>query len=145
MPSHDKLVLVTNSVQIQTGVLQTMMDHARQDSRIECCGLLAGRDGIITRAFPAENVAVNRATRYEVATKQIVHLMREIRAAGLDMLGIYHSHPNLRSEPSETDVATAGYPDAAYFIISPGADVEMPVRAFLIQEGQVAELKLSVV
>jgi proteasome lid subunit RPN8/RPN11 len=145
MPSHDKLAFVTNSIQIQTGVLQSMVDHARQDSRIECCGLLAGREGIITRAFPAENVAVNRATRYEVATKEIVHLMREIRAAGLEMLGIYHSHPNVRSEPSETDIATVGYPAAAYFIISQAVDVEMPVRAFLIQDGQVAELKLLVV
>jgi proteasome lid subunit RPN8/RPN11 len=145
MPSHDKLAFVTNSIQVQTGALQSMVDHARQDSRIECCGLLAGREGIITRAFPAENVAVNRATRYEVATKQIVLLMREIRAAGLEMLGIYHSHPNVRSEPSETDIATVGYPDAAYFIISSAVDVEMPVRAFLIQDGQVAELKLLVV
>jgi proteasome lid subunit RPN8/RPN11 len=145
MPSHDKLAFVTNSIQVQTGALQSMVDHARQDSRVECCGLLAGREGIITRALPAENVAVNRATRYEVAPKQIVHLMREIRAAGLEMLGIYHSHPNVRSEPSETDIATVGYPDAAYFIISSAVDGEMPVRAFLIQDGQVAELKLLVV
>lgn len=99
----------------------------------------------MTRAFPAENIAANPATSYEVATKEIVQLMREIRAAGLEMLGIYHSHPNGRGEPSETDIATVGYPDAAYFIISLAADVDAVVRAFLIHDGQVTELKLSIV
>ena len=126
-------------------VLSQLLDHARQDSRVECCGFLAGSDGIITRAFPAENIAANAATSYEVATKEIVRVTREIRAAGLEMSGIYHSHPNGRCEPSETDVATVGYPDVAYFIISPLADPGKAVRAFLIQEGHVAELKLLIV
>lgn len=122
-----------------------MIDHARQNPRLECCGFLAGADGIITRACPAENIAANPATSYEVATKEIVRVMREIRDAGLELSGIYHSHPNGKGEPSETDIATAGYPDVAYFIIAPLADPAKAVRAFLIQGGQVAELKLSIV
>jgi proteasome lid subunit RPN8/RPN11 len=143
--TRDKIIFVPSSIRIHAEVLQLMIGHARQDPRIECCGLLAGRDGIIRRALPAENVAVNRATSYEVATKQVVHLMREIRAAGLEMLGIYHSHPNGKSEPSETDIATVGYPDSAYFIVSPAGHVREPIRAFLIQNGQVEELELLAV
>jgi proteasome lid subunit RPN8/RPN11 len=126
-------------------VLRQLLDHARQDPRVECCGFLAGSEGIITRAIPAENIAANPATGYEVATKEIVRLMREIRAASLEMSGIYHSHPNGRGEPSETDIATVGYPDVAYFIISPLADPGKAVRVFSIQEGQVAEVKLLMV
>jgi proteasome lid subunit RPN8/RPN11 len=143
--ARDKIICVPSSIRIQADVLQSMIGHARQDPRIECCGLLAGRDGIIERVLPAENVAVNRATSYAVATKQVVQLMREIRAAGLEMLGIYHSHPNGKSEPSPTDIAMAGYPDAVYFIVSPAGHVREPIRAFLIQDGQVEELKLLTV
>ncbi len=45
--------------------------------------------------------------------------MREMRAAGLDLLGIYHSHPNGKNEPSQRDIERAYYPDAAYFVVSP--------------------------
>jgi proteasome lid subunit RPN8/RPN11 len=136
---------VPDSIRIQTGVLQALIDHARQNLQSECCGFLAGRAGKITRAYPAENVAINPATNYEVAAKEIVHLTKAIRTAGLELLGIYHSHPNGKGEPSETDVATVGYPDVAYFIISPMLDVEAPVRAFSIRDGQVAELEIIVV
>jgi proteasome lid subunit RPN8/RPN11 len=44
--------------------------------------------------------------------------MHEIRAARLELLGIYHSHPEGENKPSPTDIARAFYPDAAYFIIS---------------------------
>ena len=140
---------MTSSIQIHAAVLQSLIDNARRNPRVECCGFLAGREGIITHAFPAENIAANRATSYEVATKEIVHLMRKIRAASLEMLGIYHSHPNGRGEPSETDIATVGYPEVAYFIISlaanADADANAVVRAFAIRDGQVTELKLSIV
>ena len=45
--------------------------------------------------------------------------MREIRAAKLELLGIYHSHPNGKNEPSARDIELAYYPDTAYFILSP--------------------------
>jgi len=69
--------------------------------------------------------------------------MREIRSAGLQLLGIYHSHPHGANEPSRTDVERAYYPDAAYFIISPHAHAEQPVRAFAIRDGVVSELQVS--
>lgn len=126
-------------------MLEALIDHARQDPKRECCGFLAGRAGTITRVYPAENVAIKPVTNYEVATKEIVHLTRAMRAAGLEMLGIYHSHPNGKGEPSETDIATVSYPDVAYFIISPVLEVETPVRAFSIRDGQVAESEMIVV
>jgi proteasome lid subunit RPN8/RPN11 len=136
---------VSSSIQIETNVVRLMIGYARQEPQIECCGLLAGTAGRITRAFPAENVAANPATAYEIATKQIVHLTREIRLASLELLGIYHSHPNGKSEPSETDISSACYPDVAYFIVSPAPNAAAPARAFSIRDGRVSELELRAV
>jgi proteasome lid subunit RPN8/RPN11 len=107
--------------------------------------MLVGRNGVITRAFPAANAAPSPATEYEIAPKELFHLTREIRAAGLQLLGIYHSHPNGKNEPSSRDIEQAYYPDVAYFIISPAPDAEKPVRAFSICDGRVAELEIRVV
>ena len=70
--------------------------------------------------------------------------MRDIRAAGLELLGIYHSHPNSDNLPSLRDIERAYYPDAAYFIISPRADAPQPIRAYSIREGRWAELEIEI-
>ena len=118
---------------------------ACSDSSHECCGLLAGRSGVISKAFKAANAAINPATSYEIALPELFQLMREIRAPGLEMLGIYHSHPNGKNEPSPRDIAWAYYPDMAYFIISPLPEAPRPVRAFSIRDGGVTELEIQIV
>ena len=124
--------------------LLSILEGARQDCSRECCGLLAGRDGVITHVFPAGNVAGNPATSYEIAPVEIFHRMREMRGTGLELLGIYHSHPNGKNEPSPHDIELAYYPDTPYVIISPLADASRPARAFLIREGQVSELGIEI-
>ena len=121
-----------------------MVEHARREPQHECCGLLAGRDGVITRVLPATNAASNPARSYEIAPEELFQLMREMRAAGLELLGIYHSHPQGANAPSPRDVERAYYPDAAYFIISPRSDAARPVRAFSIRDGRVTELEIQV-
>ena len=111
----------------------------------ECCGLLAGRDGVITHVFPAENVAADPTRNYELAPKEIVGLMREFRGQGLEFLGIYHSHPNGDNVPSPRDIELAYYSEASYFIVSPRAYATAPVRAFSIRDGQVTELEIETV
>jgi [CysO sulfur-carrier protein]-S-L-cysteine hydrolase len=136
---------VRDSIRIETAVLRQMQSHARQQPPIECCGMLAGRDAVTTRAFPATNAAKNPATEYEIAPKQLFQLTRDIRAAGLELLGIYHSHPNGKNDPSPRDIEQAYYPDVAYFIISPLPNAEKPLRAFSIINGQVSELEIQTV
>jgi proteasome lid subunit RPN8/RPN11 len=136
---------VPHSIQIQSAVLREMIEHARVDPRLECCGLLAGRENQITHIYPAENVAINPSTSYEVSAKEIVNLTRQIREDGLELLGIYHSHPNATEVPSETDVAAAGYPGVAYFIVAHASAGQPRVRAFSIRDDQVSELNLLAV
>jgi proteasome lid subunit RPN8/RPN11 len=106
--------------------------------------LLAGREGAITEVFTAANAAADTTTEYEIAPEELFRLMREIRAAGLTMLGIYHSHPNGKNEPSSRDIERAYYPDAAYFIIASHLSAPKPVRAFSIREGRATELEVQI-
>ncbi len=124
--------------------MEELLAKARKQPAREVCGLLAGRNGIITRALPATNAAVDPATCYEIAPEELFRLMREMRAARLELLGIYHSHPHGKNEPSPRDIERAYYPDAAYFIISPLPTAVRPVRAFSIREGRVTELEIQV-
>jgi proteasome lid subunit RPN8/RPN11 len=137
-------------IQIHKQCFDEMIGNARRVPLEECCGLLAGRDGAIARIFAAKNAASDPAKNYEIAPPELFRLMREIRAAGLDLLGIYHSHPNGKNEPSSRDIELAYYPGTAYFILSPlphepDAAAPRPVRAFSIRDGRATELQIQIV
>jgi len=135
---------VNRAIRIRRATLSEALSHARETPALECCGLLAGREGVITHIFPAVN-ALASPTAYEISPQELFRLMREIRGAGVELKGIYHSHPDGRNEPSPRDIERAYYPDAAHFILSPQRDAAQPVRAFFIRDGKVEELDVQLV
>jgi len=126
-------------------VLAELQERPQREPARECCGLLAGRDAIITQILPATNAASDPATGYEIAPQELFRFVREIRAGGLELMGIYHSHPNGKNEPSARDIEQAYYPDVAYFILSPRTDAVRPVRAFAIQGGISTEIEIQAI
>ena len=106
--------------------------------------MLAGCDGIITAIYPAPN-ASDVANSYEIAPVDLFRLIRQMRALGLELLGIYHSHPAGENRPSSRDIDRAYYPEAAYFILSPLLDAPEPIRAFSIRGGRATELAIETV
>jgi proteasome lid subunit RPN8/RPN11 len=132
---------MADRVLVRAEILQKMILHARSESEMECCGLLAGRDGVITAIFPATN-SLSSPTVYEIAPRELFQLFRTVRDGGLTHLGQYHSHLRNENYPSPKDIEQAGYPEHTYFIVSPRADAPNPVRAFSIRDGIVRELEI---
>ncbi|HUO35228.1 MAG TPA: M67 family metallopeptidase [Candidatus Acidoferrum sp.] len=133
------------AVRIARECLRAMENHARENSGVECCGLLFGSEGTITRAVAARNAAEYPSTSYEIAPEEIVRTLRAMREANLEMLGIYHSHPHSENAPSPSDIARAYYSEAVYFIFSPLAPREKTIRAFSIRGGRATELAIEIV
>jgi proteasome lid subunit RPN8/RPN11 len=104
-------------VQVLRSVYENMLAHVQEQPTSESCGLLAGKNGVITRIFRAENVAENPVTRYEIDPLEVMRILHEIEADGAEHLGIYHSHPRSPAYPSATDRKLAAY-DVVYFVVS---------------------------
>jgi proteasome lid subunit RPN8/RPN11 len=134
------------TVRSRRKVYGQLLEHARRQPHRECCGILAGQDGLITQAFPAKNVAPDPVRNYEISPKEMVRLMGEFHGRRLEFLGIYHSHPNWldANEPSPKDIALAYYSEAIYIIVTPRPYATTPVRAFSIREGRATELEIQV-
>jgi proteasome lid subunit RPN8/RPN11 len=130
-----------DEILVSASVLDELLTAARRAPDLECCGLLAGRHRVISLILPARNVLASAAA-YEIEPAELFSLFRRIRAAGLEHLGIYHSHPRGDNAPSARDIERAFYPGAAYFIVSPLTGEDRPVRAFRIAEGAVTELTI---
>ena len=131
-------------VTIERGIFDRLLAEARANPNIECCGLLAGCDAVISAILPAKN-ALQSPKAYEIAPQELFDLFRRIRSEGLDHLGIYHSHPNGENDPSPLDIELSFYPDTAYLIISMRPGASRPIRAFRIVDGQARELSLQIV
>jgi len=133
-----------DEIRVRVRIVEEMLRIARSEPGMECCGLLAGAGGVITKIFPAKN-ALASPTAYDVAPEELFQLFRRMREEELEHLGIYHSHPSSENVPSPRDIELAAYPNEAYFIISllPGAP--RPVRAFSIRDGHVQELEIEIV
>jgi proteasome lid subunit RPN8/RPN11 len=114
--------------------LEQMIAQARADAPLETCGLLAGRDGRVTRVLPVPNILRSRVA-YRMDGQEFLDAMA---ACDFEPLAIYHSHPQGPPVPSPTDVAESYYPDSIYVIISL-AQEPPSVRAFRIVNGLVAE------
>jgi proteasome lid subunit RPN8/RPN11 len=135
---------MTDLVRVNRAAFDRLLAEARANPDMECCGLLAGREGIISAVLPAKN-ALQSAKAYEIASEELFALFRRMRAEALEHLGIYHSHPKGENSPSWLDLERAFYPDAAYLIISPDPGASRPIRAFRIIEGRARELSLQIV
>ncbi len=88
----------------------------------ECCGFLLGYEDndarIVTEALPVDNAKDgDKRRRFEITPQDYLKAERIADEKGLLLLGVYHSHPNHPSVPSEQDRLSA-QPFFSYVIIS---------------------------
>lgn len=119
-----------------------MIDHARREFPNEACGLLAGKDRKVSKVYRMTNTEKG-GMRYSMDLKEQFEAVREMRSQGLEMVGIYHSHPNLRASPSFRDIQLAFYPESSYVIVSLINGLP-EVRSFRIRKGVVEEEEMDV-
>ena len=97
----------------------------------EICGLMLGNDHVVTDVRRARNIIVERSRdRYEIDPLDQIRIQREADAAGLDVIGYYHSHPDHPAQASrfDTERAWAGY---VYVIVSIEKGKPVDANAFV--------------
>ena len=130
-------------IRITDRVRLAIEEHAVRARPSECCGLLSGKDSLITDLHPLPNGADRPETRYFATPEDLFAAMRRIRETNQSLLGIYHSHPRSPAYPSAADVEMAFYPEAVYFIIS--LEPQIDLRAFKIGSSRIENVEVTVV
>jgi len=160
---------MTPSLKIPRQILEDLVAHARELDPFECCGLLAGADGTVTRQYRITNqvakdpqavTVFNEANvkqlghlpetaRAEVAyfmdPKEMLAAFKDMREQRLELTVIYHSHTHSPAYPSMTDVGLAYYPDAAYLIVSLENMSQPDIRTYWIKDRQVSPAEFQVI
>ena len=126
------------------GISASDLDHiealARAALPYEACGLLVGRPARagdraarVTRVVESANLAAPATRdRFEIDPKLQFSLLRELRGSPQAIIGVYHSHPNGRSEPSPRDLADANDPGLIWLVTGVPNIGRTTSRAFVL-------------
>jgi proteasome lid subunit RPN8/RPN11 len=112
-------------------------NQVKKSYPFECCGLLIGTNTSekkVVEVFPLHNKNTERThDRYEIDGREFDKADRESSKKGLQIVGIYHSHPDHPSRPSayDTDHAWAGY---SYMIIAIEKGEKIDIRSWVFHE-----------
>ncbi len=121
-------------LQLLSEHLHIIRTHAESTYPDECCGIILGHamnDGkTVVEVMPTENAwnteaanfpgndtAQTQKRRYAIAPQVMLQAQREARDRSLNIIGIYHSHPDAPAIPSECDRLYA-WPEYSYIIVS---------------------------
>jgi proteasome lid subunit RPN8/RPN11 len=121
-------------VQVEGCARDAMTLHAEGGYPNEICGVLLGKeiDGtrVIMNSMPVENTfgAEEQYHRFLITPQAMFAAEKLARRDRMDVLGVYHSHPNASASPSQYDAEHAAWTAWTYVILS-------------VQGGKVADVK----
>jgi proteasome lid subunit RPN8/RPN11 len=130
-------------MKISKGILELIYEQAEAEAPLEACGYLAGKEGLITSHYEMTNVDKSE-THFSLDPKEQFQVAKSVRAKGLDLIAVYHSHPASPARPSEEDIRLAHDSSIIYVIVSLEHE-NRTCSAFKIKNGIVTREPLNVV
>ena len=119
-----------------------MLDHVDKHAPLEACGLLAGRYDRVEKVIAVRNQAQS-PVRFVMEPYEQLQAFDQIDSSGLDLLGIFHSHPAGPETVSANDIAEAAY-EVVHLIWS-RTHGHWQARGFWIEDGSAMEVSLKIV
>ena len=130
-------------LKIPSNISSAMLEHAKADFPLECCGILGGNGDKISHIYCMSNIDKSKIT-YLMDPAEQVRVFKEMRSLGIELKAIYHSHPNHPALPSHTDVELAFYPEAVYIIISINDKKETEIGSFNIMDKKITTADIDI-
>lgn len=131
-------------LEIPNIIFEQMIAQVKDEAPIEACGILAGSNNKVKKLYKMTN-AEKRSDHFMMEPKEQFKVVKDIRRSGLEMLAIYHSHPETPARPSAEDNRLALTPDVTYIIVSLQNGDHPAVKGFLMENGSVAEVSVKIV
>lgn len=130
-------------IEVPAQIHEAMVMHSRFVYPEEACGLLAAdHEGRLRMAYCLTN-AEHSESSYTIDPTEHFRALQHAESQGWNLTGAFHSHPHSGAFPSKTDVSMAADPLWIYFIVGMGKPPA--VRAFLLDEGTISEVRVHII
>ena len=128
--------------------MESILRWSEEDYPEETCGLLLGKVGGDVRtvfgAFRTPNASSERKRdRYEIDPKDYMKAEDKAREFGLEIVGVYHSHPDHPDRPSLFDEERA-FEGFSYIIVSVRQGRAVSYRSWELVGGKLREETVEV-
>lgn len=120
-----------------------LIAHAREGVPLEVCGILGGIGDTVRVMYPMANADAS-SEHFTLEPREQFAVYKALRAQGLSIQAIYHSHPASPAHPSAEDIRMAYTPGVSHVIISLADPAGADVASFLIENGQVEQERLHI-
>lgn len=123
-------------LRIDKKLLQYMSDIAVKTYPYECCGFLIGVKTHFGRevqdVLTCENISEQDKKRsYRIDPKEYIKVEKYVAGKGIEIVGVFHSHPEHPAMPSKLDLEYA-MPNVAYLILSVYKNNVRNVRSWIL-------------
>ena len=123
-------------IRVPHAIHDDIIGHARSGFPLEVCGILGGTGSTVSAIYRMTNTDASNE-HFMMEPREQFTVVKELRAKGISMLAVYHSHPESPARPSEEDIRLALTPGVSSLIVSL-QDADHPVtRSFRIADGVV--------
>lgn len=130
------------ALQIPQKYWDRMLEHVKKYCPEEACGLAGGIGSRVLSIFPITNT-LRSPILYRMDPEQQVMAMLWMEENDMEIIAIFHSHPNGPPFPSEKDISEFAYPGVITLIWAKEANGWI-LRGFLIKNSRVTEISLRV-
>jgi len=132
------------NLEIPEIVFDQIIQQAKEEAPIEACGVLAGIDNKVEQIYKMTN-ADQSNDHFMMVPEEQFKVSKDIRAAGLKMLAIYHSHPESPARPSQEDIRLALTPDVIYVIVSLQDERNPVLKGYIIENSMPEEIPVKII
>lgn len=131
-------------LKIPAAIRDDMIRHAHEGLPMEVCGILGGKEGIVSVLYRVANAEASGVHFLMDPCEQFA-AMEELEAGGLEIIAFYHSHPANPAWPSVEDVRLAFWPDVFIVIVSLLDPGDPDLKAFRIVEKEILPRQLEII
>ena len=121
---------------------RTLVNHADKEKPNESCAVLFGsvNDKVTTvrEIFLAENIEES-PVNFTISNEQLIKIYKTAEEKKMDVVGIFHSHPNSEAYPSSTDKKFM-YSNPVVWIIYSG--ILKDFKAYVL-ESEISEIPIE--
>ena len=110
-------------------IKKILQDHAENEKPNESCAILFGKENTVLEIFLTRNTEES-PVNFTISNEQLIEAYQTAENKGLEVIGIFHSHPNSIAFPSETDKKFMQSNPVTWVIYS---GIEKNFNAFIIE------------
>jgi len=131
-------------IRIPESIYQRIIEHARREDPLECCGILGGRDKTTMKSFEIKNLEKS-PVQFLMDPLEQLNAFKEMENRSMEMIAFYYSHPHTIPFPSEVDVKKTIDPEMPSIIISLKEKDEPVMKAFLIRKEAICLEEIEII